>query len=84
MTTGIKKIVLEIDGKEIELTLEQARKLKDSLRSIFKDGEKKYVPIPEPFDPRPFDPRPYVTWNKFTTTPNTVDNQTYVIGRVKL
>ena len=40
----IKKIVIEIDGKEQEYMLEQARKLYDDLHQIF--GQPTYYPQP--------------------------------------
>ena len=55
--TAIKKVVIEIDGKDVELTMEQARELKTALDELF--GEKvREVRIPEPYPVYPR--RPYV------------------------
>jgi len=43
----IKKIVLEIGDKEIELTPDEAKELKDVLNNLF--GEKDIVYIPKPY-----------------------------------
>ena len=50
----IKKVVLEIDGKEINLTIEQAKALKGDLDKLF-DTEKEYVPY-YPFYPATVEP----------------------------
>ena len=44
----IKKITLDIDGKEIELSLDQANKLKDDLESLLNKKRVEYVPINNP------------------------------------
>jgi len=51
----IKKIVIEIDDKEIELTLEQAKGLYDKLKELVGDRESIYIPYPvyPPYDPHP-------------------------------
>jgi len=40
----IEKIILKIDKKEIELTIEQAKELKEELDKLF--GKTKYIPYP--------------------------------------
>lgn len=53
--TVIKKLVIELDGKDVELTMAQARELKAALDEIF--GEKVrevHIPSPYPIYPRPF------------------------------
>ena len=40
----IKEILLEIDGKEIKMTVEQARALHDSLATLFAVKKTEYVP----------------------------------------
>lgn len=63
METIVKKIVLEIGGVELSLTVEDARKLAASLNELLKsDGQPVYVPTPYPI----FQPRwigPYITWS---------------------
>lgn len=62
----IKKIVLDIDGKEISLTPEQAQKLNNALNDMFGSKtvvkEKEYIPY------RPYWPirEPYYTWTLST------------------
>ena len=76
----IKKIVLDIEGKEISLTPEQAQKLLVVLTDLIGGKketikEKEYVPYPiYPYDPpyRPYRPwwpydRPYYTWSSTTS-----------------
>ena len=58
MTAEIKKIVIEIDGKEIVLTVEQAKKLKDALNEIYKRPVKEYIPCSFPAP----SPHPYIPW----------------------
>ena len=54
--TAIKKMIIELNGKDVELTMEQARELKAALDELF--GEKvREVRIPEPY---PVYRRPYI------------------------
>lgn len=56
MSKTIKKIVIELNGKDIELTMAQARELYSALGEIF--GERiREVRIPEPY---PVYRRPYI------------------------
>ena len=64
--TEIKKIVLEVEGEEIVLTVEGAKKLKALLNEIFgKDIIKEIkiverdVYIPDPYLPKPYPWKPY-------------------------
>jgi len=55
----IKKVVLQLDDKEIELSVEQAKKLKSLLNELFgKEKETifidRYVPNPYPVYPQPY------------------------------
>ena len=43
--TEIKKIVIELEGKELNLTVESAKKLKELLNDLFKDRDTVYIPI---------------------------------------
>jgi hypothetical protein len=47
MKNPIKKIELDLDGKKVSLTPEQAKSLKSALNELFgKDGWKEYIPYP--------------------------------------
>lgn len=67
----IKKVVIELSGKDVELTLDQAKELQAALNELF--GEKtrdiyipKPHPVPEPYPVipwrRPYWPRPEPFW----------------------
>ena len=61
----IRKIELDLDGKRVSLTLEQAKKLKDVLNELFgekiiKVKEKEYIPYPQPYPIEPY--RPWRPW----------------------
>lgn len=43
--TAIKKMVIELNGKDIELTMEQARELHAALNELFEEKER-VVPYP--------------------------------------
>ena len=42
----VSKIVLKLDGKEVELTIKQAMELKKILNDTFPEKETKYIPYP--------------------------------------
>jgi len=65
----IEKIVLKIDKQTIELTLEQAEKLKDELSRLF--GKSEWVTYP--IYPRPYYPYeyPWVITSDSTAVPPT-------------
>lgn len=52
----VNKICLDLAGQKVELTLEQARELKDVLNSLFK-SEITYIPI-SPINYPPIQPPP--------------------------
>lgn len=66
--TLIKKVVIELSGKDVELTMGQARELQAALNELF--GEKQetiFIPKPYPVYPqipwrRPYWPRPEPFW----------------------
>lgn len=60
----IEKIVIDIEGKRVELTLDQVQKLKIELCKLL--GEDKYYPIYPSIPtitPWPYTPIVYYTWN---------------------
>lgn len=71
----IKKIIIEIDKKEITLTPKQAEKLFDELGKLY-GKEKEYVPY-YPYYPytRPYISDPIWTWGTSTNC----DDGTYTI-----
>lgn len=83
MNKAIKKIELDLGGKIVSLTPEQAKNLKDALDDLFGEKvvriiEKEYVPLPfpHPIDRYPRESwRPYWEWSgspyQFTTTAGT-------------
>lgn len=71
----VKKIIIELSGKEVTLTLAQAKELQASLNELFEERvkvvkEKEYIPqpypVPQPYIyPRPWRPyrhEPWITW----------------------
>ena len=54
--TSVKKLVIELDGKDVELTMEQARELHASLSELF-DEKVREIRVPDPF---PVYRRPYI------------------------
>lgn len=52
----IKKIVVDIDGKEVELTKKQALKLRDDLNDMFGSPIQAPVTIPYPVPVQPLNP----------------------------
>ena len=59
----LKKIILELKGKQITLTLEQAKELHGELNELF--AEKSYVPYYPYFQPYP---SPYISPTWYTTS----------------
>ncbi len=78
--TLLKKIVLDVEGKEIVLTPEQAKKLHEALDELFGMKEKKEY-VPYPYNPYPWYPyrlrweysRPYITYTGGGTTAGQLD-----------
>lgn len=62
----IKKLVLEIGGKEIELTMEEAKELKLILGEIFQENIIYVPPIPCPCPCEPYRQYPYDTWTSWS------------------
>lgn len=60
MATKIDKIVLDISGKKIELTLEEAKQVKAALGQIL--GEDRIVTIPAPYPAPSTPPWKYVPY----------------------
>ena len=57
----LMKLVFEINGKEIELTMEEARELRDQIDGLFsKPVESSPVIIPYPYYPVPDYRRPWI------------------------
>lgn len=91
----IKKIELDLDGKRVSLTLEQAKKLKDTLNELFGEKivkEKEYIPYPQPY-PQPYPVEPYRPWRPwrwddrpfyYKTTGGTLCNYRSGSGTLKL
>lgn len=73
MKNIIKKIELDIDGKRISLTPEQAKKLTKDLNELFGEKEKEYVPYPQPYPIYPYRKiwewkyEPYIYWTSTGT-----------------
>lgn len=68
----IKKIVIQIGDKEAELTIEQARDLKDALAELLGNKETVYVPsapiiIERPYCPPWQWPNWNITWDATST-----------------
>lgn len=64
----ISKMILEIDGKRVELTMDQARKLHAELSCLFKDPNTVYIPF-VPYTPpiyTPIQPNDH-PWIVYTT-----------------
>jgi len=65
--TKVKKIVIELSGKDVELTISQAQELRAALNELFEEKvtivkEKEYLPSPYPVpypQPYPVYPRPW-------------------------
>jgi hypothetical protein len=56
----IKKVVIEAGGKEFNLTVEEAKALRDILNATFKEPTVTYVPIYQPPIIRYYPP--WTTW----------------------
>lgn len=66
--TAIKKMVIELGGKDVELTMAQARELKEALDELFGEKVREIVrpqpyPVPEPYPVIPWR-RPYWPWRE--------------------
>ena len=81
MSSQIKKIVLDLDGKEVELTLRQAKKLYVLLSELCGAQEYKKEPIyiPVPFRPWRWD-NPYWCWDKTTYYSKSSDELKYGVS----
>jgi len=62
MTAIVKKIILEIRGKELSLTVEDAKALRTALDEVL--GKTHYVPSPYPYVPY----TPWVTYRGDSVT----------------
>ena len=65
MKAIIKKLVLDIGGKEIKLSLDEAKQLKVVLGELFDEKPIGWLPYPTPIIIDRFDPYwnyPYTTW----------------------
>ena len=56
----IKKIIIEVKGKNIEMSLKEAKKLHEDLKELFDHDTFRYVP---------YYPYPYRTYSWWDTTP---------------
>lgn len=56
MKTAIKKMIIELNGKDVELTMAQARELHAALGELF-DEKVREIRVPDPY---PVYRRPYV------------------------
>ena len=61
----IKKIVLDINGKEIELSLDEAKELQELLGDLF--GEQKYISYPVYIQPTHQPIYPLTPWRQWET-----------------
>ena len=69
MEAKIEKVVLRIDDKEIELTVEAARNLRELLTDLLGErGETVYVPYPLTTSPVIYRTYPDWTWRPYTRT----------------
>jgi hypothetical protein len=70
----IKKLILELSGKDVELTLAQAKELQAALNELFEEKvkvvkEKEYVPYHVSYrSPRPWVPWRDTSWITWDTT----------------
>jgi hypothetical protein len=68
--TEVVSVKLRVKGKEIDLSLEEAKELKDELTKLFAEPVKEYVPYPSPYIPYvPYEPykpyEPYVPYEPY-------------------
>lgn len=56
----IEKVILKVKDKELELTIDEIRLLKDVLDSFFENNSPTIVPV-FPDYPNPYNPYPYPT-----------------------
>ena len=67
----ISKVTLKVGGKDIELTLEQARELKDVLGELFPEKANPLGPI-QPILIEPCWPRPWEQWQTWCSGTGTL------------
>lgn len=84
----VLKVVLKLDGKNVELTIKQAMELKELLNNTFPDKEIKYIPS-YPYYPPIYINYPkkrwndwQITWTGNATTVNAKTNETFTSGTV--
>lgn len=63
--TRVKRLVIELSGKDVELTIGQARELHAALNELFEEKVREVIkdrpyPVPQPY-PVP-DPYPVIPW----------------------
>lgn len=66
----IKKVVIEAGGKEFNLTVEEAKALRDILNSTFPEAKTTYVPLYQPpiiIERYPQQWGPWITWSSGET-----------------
>jgi hypothetical protein len=87
----IKKVVIEAGGKEFNLTVEEAKALRDILNSAFPESKTTYVPYTPPIIieryPQPY--HPWVTWCSSTgtlscSTSNAASDTTLLTGKEQI
>jgi hypothetical protein len=61
----VKQIVLNIEGKEVKLSVEKARELMNALKVLFPDPS---VTYPIVINPAPSNPWPYYPWRPYFGT----------------
>ncbi len=77
----IKKIVLKIGDKELEITLDEAKELKDLLVKTFGSDNINYIPFTYPQPYYPVYPRPYYPYPDYgpTAVPWNPNTSPYII-----
>lgn len=74
-STRVKKLVIELSGKDVELSIEQAKELQAALNELFEEKVKvvekeRLVPQPYPVpSPYPVYPPPYRPWHPWGREP---------------
>lgn len=73
MQARISKLILEINGKRIELTEEEAKSLKDKLNELFEGKDVIYIPYEVEKEHTYINPyvHPYPYWTSVYTTTTT-------------